>query len=83
MAEAKGLPVATPEAMRAMSVPAVPFMEIDGVRYVEAPSEGLDCCAGCARKGATGLTCFLMEERARPVFGGSCDERGVIYIKAA
>lgn len=62
--------------------PTVPYMEIDGVKYVEAPeiNTGGDRCEGCAFDHEP---CCRMYMEAKRAFGADCDARDVIYIEAA
>ncbi len=61
--------------------PAVPYMEIDGVKYVEAPEPNdEDRCLGCCWEFSP---CAFITDKAWRVFGADCVSRRVIYIKAA
>ena len=54
----------------------------DGVAYVEAPKHiGGWVCDGCELASNHRL-CALSEQLSVDTFGGDCDERKVIYIKA-
>lgn len=60
--------------------PAVPTMEIDGVRYKEAPLLGrLNDCTGCAFKHEP---CNQAWQVSKDAFGDNCEARRVIYIRA-
>lgn len=60
--------------------PAVPTMVIDGVQYVEEPETSW--CSGCAFKGEED-SCFGAEKKSISIFGGTCEQRSVIYIRKA
>jgi hypothetical protein len=61
--------------------PEVPFMEIDGVKYVEAPELSIeDRCRGCNWEF---FPCSQIVDKAERAFGTDCTVRDVIYIKAA
>lgn len=57
---------------------AVPTMEIDGVKYREAPDTGSGC-DGCAFDAGCRAS---YRDAADKAFGGRCSRRGVIYIRA-
>ena len=57
--------------------PAVPTMEIDGVRYREEKSVG---CSGCAFVSQS--RCRAIEPATELAFGGPCEKRDVIYLRA-
>lgn len=63
---------------------AVPTMEIDGVKYREAPADADNTCSGCA--GASiddgSFLCDRLLDVAMDMFGVGCGTRNVIYIKA-
>ena len=64
--------------------PAVPTMEIDGVRYREVPEAGVrdeDGCYGCAFENDVSL-CQSSAAPAIDAFGQGCSMRRVIYGKA-
>lgn len=62
--------------------PAVPTMEIDGMRYREAPEREAGMCAGCEFKRNARL-CDACTLPAAAAFGdGDCNARRVIYIRA-
>ena len=66
-----------------ISEPVVPTMEIDGVKYHEAPErEGANVCDGCAFYGLGGRACDRTTEPADTAFGVHCMDRNVIYIRA-
>lgn len=56
-----------------------PTMTVDGVEYIEKPSWG---CPGCINHSRDGF-CGLFGDVAKVAFGGTCDERAVIYVKAS
>jgi hypothetical protein len=59
--------------------PAVPTMEIDGVRYREAPeTQG---CRGCAFS-ENAYACLTAAGKWDHAFDGGCAARRVIYIRA-
>lgn len=61
--------------------PEVPYMEIDGVKYVEAPEPKREnTCQGCAFDA---VDCYPARHGASVAFGASCYHRRAIYIKAA
>lgn len=62
--------------------PAVPTMEIDGVRYRESKPAIYQDCEGCAFMQAQ-PPCEVVNEAAQAAFGRDCyGGSGVIYIKA-
>lgn len=65
--------------------PKPPTMTVDGVDYVEAPPHDPMSCAGCAFRNSA-RRCFWADDAvsafAKPVFGGDCSDRNVIYLKA-
>jgi hypothetical protein len=61
--------------------PVMPTMEIDGVRYREESVPGpTNTCKGCEYPGHLG--CAPAWRAAEAAFGGSCEARRVIYIRA-
>lgn len=66
-----------PPIQAAEPAPQVPFMVVDGERYVEAPE--VNGCKDCA---FTFNGCDEGFEAGRVAFGDYCTERTVIYIKA-
>lgn len=58
---------------------ARPVMVVDGVEYVEAPETRW--CGGCDFN-ANERRCRLAEDRSPGIFGGTCGDRNVIYIRA-
>lgn len=67
-------PIQTAEVQPA---PEVPFMVVDGERYVEAPATS--GCDGCS---FIGVACTRAVDIAEKTFGGCCSDRSVIYLKA-
>jgi hypothetical protein len=64
--------------------PAVPTMEIDGVRYREAPEGETTFCFGCAFFSDSNR-CLMTHANfrvAEAAFGGNCSENYRIYIRA-
>ena len=61
--------------------PEQPSMVLDGVEYVEAPE--VSWCHECAFKVGDGDGCMDAERAAQKAFGGTCEERSVIYIRKA
>lgn len=69
------------ETQEAPQPAPVPTMQIDGVRYREAPET--DTCKGCAfYNGPHCAMARSIDSEAGPVFGGNCVDRNVIYIRA-
>ena len=56
--------------------PEVPFMVVDGQRYVEKRGP---TCYGCS---FIGVACTRAVDIAEKTFGGRCSDRSVIYLKA-
>jgi len=65
----------------AWHAPEQPSMVLDGVEYVEAPE--VSWCHECAFKVGDGDGCMDAERAAQKAFGGTCEERHVIYIRKA
>lgn len=65
----------------AQTAPEQPSMVVDGVEYVEAPE--VSWCHECAFKVGDGDGCMDAERAAQKAFGGTCEERSVIYIRKA
>jgi len=65
----------------AQTAPEQPSMVLDGVEYVEAPE--VSWCHECAFKVGDGDGCMDAERAAQKAFGGTCEERSVIYIRKA
>ena len=57
--------------------PAVPTMKIDGASYREVKADG---CSGCAF--VTQSRCRAIEPHTELAFGGPCEVRSVIYVRA-
>ena len=63
--------------------PAVPTMEIDGVRYREASeSDAVAPCLECAFYNTGCHEGKPQWRKAEQAFGGDCIERSVIYLRA-
>lgn len=68
------------QAAEVQPAPEVPFMVVDGARYVEAPE--VRGCKGCAFFTDQDDACFDAANAGALAFSGRCSERRVIYIKA-
>jgi hypothetical protein len=65
----------------AAPAPAVPVMEVGGELYREASTLGRsNDCKGCEYPGHLG--CAPAWRAAEAAFGGNCEARRVIYIRA-
>lgn len=64
-----------------LTPPAVPTMEVDGMKYKEAPDEGASC-HGCAFADDPRSCADFFAPLADKAFGGPCGRRNVIYIRA-
>jgi hypothetical protein len=67
------------QADEVQPAPGVPFMVVDGERYVEARERV--GCQGCAFYGTENGSCTQAWRTGETEFGGSCSQRNVIYIK--
>jgi hypothetical protein len=68
------------QAAEVQPAPEVPFMVVDGERYVEAPE--VKGCTGCEFFTEHDDACFDAANAGALAFSGRCSERRVIYIKA-
>lgn len=69
-----------PSIQAAGPATGVPFMVVDGERYVEAEGSLPGNCTGCAFEK---VLCIHPRDKASNAFGRTCIEtRSVIYIKA-
>lgn len=67
----------------AETAPEQPSMVLDGVEYVEAPEPCRGSfCEDCAFEGDEDA-CVSSDKAAKEAFGGSCEQRRVIYIRKA